>query len=293
MTYNELLNQKEWWSKCNEILNRDHYTCQDCGRLGFHNGGNYMTLSQINELDILLNKWRFNDCTLSEFIKNTCNLRKKRINSIIMEEVNNNKGMHIYCLPCVDGFDWDLMPGHLIAICEYEQSSLEAGYYNGRIITDAMSGEKVGRLLLFDFNSKLSNNLNVNVEYDLIGGLLYDGNNSPVHYLDINITWGTLFVSLLLSPYSCGIKSLNIHHKYYVQGSMPWEYPNDALITLCEDCHKKRHQETKVPLYNSRHQLIRNLIPCDRCGGSGYLPQYSHVEHGVCFKCGGEGVVFS
>ena len=29
MTYNELLQQKEWWVKCNEILSRDHYTCRD------------------------------------------------------------------------------------------------------------------------------------------------------------------------------------------------------------------------------------------------------------------------
>ncbi|MGY3214030.1 hypothetical protein [Mucilaginibacter sp. HD30] len=29
--------------------------------------------------------------------------------------------------------------------------------------------------------------------------------------------------------------------------------------------------------------------PCDRCGGSGNLSQYIHVEGGVCFKCGGEG----
>lgn len=26
---------------------------------------------------------------------------------------------------------------------------------------------------------------------------------------------------------------------------------------------------------------------CGRCGGSGYLPQYQHVQNGVCFACGG------
>ena len=29
---------------------------------------------------------------------------------------------------------------------------------------------------------------------------------------------------------------------------------------------------------------------CSRCGGTGNLPQYSHVENGVCFSCGGHGV---
>jgi|GEM_PF-3079553 len=30
--------------------------------------------------------------------------------------------------------------------------------------------------------------------------------------------------------------------------------------------------------------------PCGRCGGSGYLPQYRHVEGGVCFRCRGSGI---
>jgi len=30
---------------------------------------------------------------------------------------------------------------------------------------------------------------------------------------------------------------------------------------------------------------------CPRCGGSGYLPQFSHVAGGVCFLCGGGGDV--
>jgi uncharacterized paraquat-inducible protein A len=29
---------------------------------------------------------------------------------------------------------------------------------------------------------------------------------------------------------------------------------------------------------------------CSRCGGTGYLSQYSHVAQGKCFSCGGSGV---
>ncbi len=37
----------------------------------------------------------------------------------------------------------------------------------------------------------------------------------------------------------CGSKSdtLNVHHLYYHFGSDPWDYPDFALVTLCEDCH--------------------------------------------------------
>lgn len=32
--------------------------------------------------------------------------------------------------------------------------------------------------------------------------------------------------------------TLHVHHQYYIKGNMPWEYPDDSLITLCEFCHK-------------------------------------------------------
>jgi len=48
---------------------------------------------------------------------------------------------------------------------------------------------------------------------------------------------------------SCGAKgegvTLNVHHAYYEAGKKPWEYPNDAMVTWCEDCHKKRTARMK------------------------------------------------
>jgi hypothetical protein len=36
------------------------------------------------------------------------------------------------------------------------------------------------------------------------------------------------------------LQNLQVHHLYYgPAGSMPWEVPDDALITLCELCHEK------------------------------------------------------
>ena len=32
--------------------------------------------------------------------------------------------------------------------------------------------------------------------------------------------------------------TLHVHHRYYEKDKEPWEYPDDALITLCEDCHE-------------------------------------------------------
>ena len=46
----------------------------------------------------------------------------------------------------------------------------------------------------------------------------------------------------------CGSsENLQVHHKYYEKypnGSFvdPWDYPNNALITLCKGCHEKAHK---------------------------------------------------
>lgn len=46
-------------------------------------------------------------------------------------------------------------------------------------------------------------------------------------------------------------KILYVHHKYYMANRngikvMPWEYPNEALITVCYTCHKQLHKTTSV-----------------------------------------------
>lgn len=48
---------------------------------------------------------------------------------------------------------------------------------------------------------------------------------------------------------SCGAqdKYLHVHHLNYWDGFLPWEYPDDMLVTLCKDCHKKIHANTSLP----------------------------------------------
>lgn len=48
----------------------------------------------------------------------------------------------------------------------------------------------------------------------------------------------------------CGDKdsTLHVHHLFYYNGQEPWDYDNEALITLCEDCHeeaKNNQRETE------------------------------------------------
>ncbi|MBL6950695.1 MAG: hypothetical protein ISR57_08645 [Bacteroidales bacterium] len=83
------------------------------------------------------------------------------------------------------------------------------------------------------------------------------------------------------------VRGLHVHHTYYQEGKLPWEYPDDALKTLCWICHNKLHDYGKVNWLDEEGNIKGELTPCDRCCGAGYLPEYKHVQNGVCFKCGG------
>ena len=88
-------------------------------------------------------------------------------------------------------------------------------------------------------------------------------------------------VSLVEKP-----RHLEVHHRYYVMAKNPWEYPDEALITLCNWCHQKIHDTTNIPCYSHEGEKL-NYTPCHRCAGSGTFPEHNHVYAGVCFHCDG------
>lgn len=38
--------------------------------------------------------------------------------------------------------------------------------------------------------------------------------------------------------------TLHVHHKRYRKGAMAWEYSDQELIALCEDCHESEHSDS-------------------------------------------------
>lgn len=65
----------------------------------------------------------------------------------------------------------------------------------------------------------------------------------------------------------CGKAShLNVHHLNYEQGKLAWEYPNESLITLCNDCHETEHNIPPKPIvgnfYTYDHGDFTNDMLC-------------------------------
>lgn len=40
---------------------------------------------------------------------------------------------------------------------------------------------------------------------------------------------------------------LNVHHKYYLDKTLPWQHPDECLQTLCRVCHEAVHREAAIP----------------------------------------------
>ena len=73
---------------------------------------------------------------------------------------------------------------------------------------------------------------------------------------------------------TCGEKDkpLNVHHRAYAKDHAPWEYPDHALMTVCDDCHDKYHKvndafkkmslSEKFAFFNK--PLSRSTVPIEK-----------------------------
>lgn len=90
--------------------------------------------------------------------------------------------------------------------------------------------------------------------------------------------------------YSATHVELHVHHKYYINNHLPWEYLTDALITVCMECHENIHKIEKIPVYvNIEKDMELTTLTCNKCNGKGYLSEYNHFMRGICFSCDGAG----
>lgn len=58
----------------------------------------------------------------------------------------------------------------------------------------------------------------------------------------------------------CGEKNkqVQVHHRHYISGRDPWDYPEYLLVLLCSDCHKEEENCAEV---------LKELVPTLHCYG--------------------------
>ena len=92
----------------------------------------------------------------------------------------------------------------------------------------------------------------------------------------------------------CSRRATEVHHKQYIYGRKAWEYALIFLQSLCRVCHSLAHAQP-IPVIDELGVTIGALptkcFPCERCKGTGNLPEFNHIQHGICFKCVGAGFI--
>jgi len=70
-------------------------------------------------------------------------------------------------------------------------------------------------------------------------------------------------------------KTLNIHHGYYDKGYDPWDYNNETLWCLCEECH-----ESVMGQLRDLHFQLAKIHPSVFYKVIGYLEKNKRKCHG-------------
>jgi hypothetical protein len=78
---------------------------------------------------------------------------------------------------------------------------------------------------------------------------------------------------------------LEVHHNRYILNRLPWDYKNEDLITFCNHCHIDFHNNNKVPVFSEDALVELEYEACSKCNGTGYIPEYNHIQGGICFQC--------
>ena len=77
---------------------------------------------------------------------------------------------------------------------------------------------------------------------------------------------------------------LQVHHKFYIKGKLPWEYGTENCITLCKGCHASEHGIIKPKIgwdYVGEEDLEDLIGNCENCGTSiRYVFLISHWKWG-------------
>lgn len=57
--------------------------------------------------------------------------------------------------------------------------------------------------------------------------------------------------------------TLHVHHCYYERGREPWDYPNESLISLCEECHSAESDCVEAERELIKSMKLRKFLKSD------------------------------
>lgn len=81
-------------------------------------------------------------------------------------------------------------------------------------------------------------------------------------------------------------RTLNVHHKRYIRGREPWQYDDEDLSCLCEDCHQRVSTVGKI--LNGHHESSEVKVALELFKGALALqfsdsPDPADIAASLCF----------
>ena len=107
-------------------------------------------------------------------------------------------------------------------------------------------------------------------EYDTIHHYYWAGTSK----YDIQVRGYILIITFDFMPgFHLAMPRLNVHHKIYYRNRNLWDYPDDCLVTLCEDCHHYVHSlnDIGIPIVEEHSDGKTTLIGQTRPGALGFF----------------------
>lgn len=104
-------------------------------------------------------------------------------------------------------------------------------------ITEQLDFNKSGLPFYWDYSIMKSDAMLKEVKQAYFD-FLKSSNINTVSMLDYCVNWMANFNTpkpIIANEHV----ELHAHHEFYIQGRLPWEYPLEAMTTLCSECHSK------------------------------------------------------
>jgi hypothetical protein len=297
-SYKELLDTDEWKYFSYEVLKRDNFICRICHRKGFQNDL-FIPIPSLSEALDMFEKYRFDGKMIKDVIKNT--KQELTYKKYYFESIPNHPDLF---RPKIE---------KLSEQTDYQYKKECMSYGDILFYSDTAPKDSIcfyNSLLLDTICMKVSNCNNINsCEYysgimithfhrtsDIESGYINIRNYEKIQHIRIVTNEYYILLEFHQNENSSHIfPRLNVHHTFYYYGNIvPWGYYWEDLITLCEECHGLLHKKEEIPIYDTSLKKINDELElCNRCKGTGFLPQYRHVQNGICFKCRGTKKIFT
>lgn len=114
--------------------------------------------------------------------------------------------------------------------------------------------------------------------YDTVHRYYWAGDN----YYDIYVKGYILTITFhFYAGFHLVMPRLNVHHKIYYRNRNLWDYQDDELVTLCEDCHHYIHslKDIGIPIVNKDANGQNILV--GRTQPKTYLQKLDHTDLGT------------